>query len=177
MSDWHTLQAMWAGRQMRFVPAEVAEPLPPPRYVVVLVADGAGRYLLANIRARGYCAPSGHIEPAESPEAAARREAYEETGAVLAELHWLGTYVLSPCSSSVPEPCSAPLFLARAERIDPIKGESESQGIYWATLEELPTLYYDWSPLLKAVFEYAEQRRQALWQRQNAGENAPAAVD
>ncbi|MCS7273515.1 MAG: NUDIX hydrolase [Fimbriimonadales bacterium] len=162
MSQWRTLQAQWAGRWMRFVPADSDEPLPPPRYVVVLISDEAGRYLLANIQARGYCAPSGHIEPGESPEAAARREAYEETGAVLAQLHILGAYVLSPCSPDEPEPCSAPVYLARAERIDPLGAESESRGIQWATLEELPALYYDWSPLLEAVFAYAEQRRRAL---------------
>lgn len=165
MTEWETLTAVWAGRRMRFVPCTQANALPDPRYVVVLISDGAGRYLLANIRHRGYCAPSGRIEPGESAEAAARREAYEESGAVVERLYWLGSYELTPCSEQEPAPCSAPVFLAYAQRIDPLGAGSESQGVRWATLAELPRIYYDWSPLMEAVFRYAEERRQALWER------------
>lgn len=169
MTGWEALTAVWAGRQMRFVPASSPDALPPPRYVVVLISDGAGRYLLADIRHRGYCAPSGRIEAGESPEAAAVREAYEESGAVLESLHWLGSYVLTPCSEREPSPCSAPVFLARLQHRDPLRADTESQGVRWAELAELPQIYYDWSPLIEAVFRYAEERRQALWERQDAG--------
>ncbi|MCX7924610.1 MAG: NUDIX hydrolase [Fimbriimonadales bacterium] len=169
MTDWDALTAVWAGRRMRFVPAERMIELPTPRYVVVLISDGAGRYLLAHIRERGYCAPSGRIEAGETPRAAARREAYEESGAVLNELTQVGSYLLVPCSEREPSPCSAPVFLARAARIEPLHADSESQGVRWASLDELPAFYYDWSPLIEAVFRYAEERRQALWERQDEG--------
>ncbi|MCX7993945.1 MAG: NUDIX hydrolase [Fimbriimonadales bacterium] len=169
MISWNTLESVWAGRRMRFLPAEDATVLLPPCYVVVLITDGAGRYLLANIRGRGYCAPSGRIEPCETPEAAAVREAYEESGAVVEQLHWLGTYLLEPCSEREPSPCSAPVFLTLAVRLDALQAESESQGVRWATPDELPAIYYDWSPLIEAVFNYAEERRQALWERQGEG--------
>jgi 8-oxo-dGTP diphosphatase len=154
---------------MRFVPAECALNLPPSRYVVVLITDGAGRYLLADIRGRGYCAPSGRIESKETPDAAAHREAREESGAILSALHYLGSYLLEPCSEKEPSPCSAPVFLARAEQIEPLHAHSESQGIRWATIAELPAIYYDWSPLIEAVFRYAEERRKTLWERQGEG--------
>lgn len=166
MTDWNALEAIWAGRRMRFLPAGSGDALQPPHYVVVLISDGAGRYLLANIRERGYCAPSGRIEPDETPEAAAVREAYEESGAVLAQLHPLGDYLLEPCSEDEQSPCRAPVFFAQAERIDALHANSESQGVRWATLEELPQIYYDWSPLIEAVFRYAEERRKSLWERQ-----------
>ncbi|MCS6919318.1 MAG: NUDIX hydrolase [Fimbriimonadales bacterium] len=165
MTDWDALTAIWAGRWMRFAPAGSGTELPAPCYVVVLISDGAGRYLLANIRERGYCAPSGRIEAGETPEAAARREAYEEAGAILSEIQPLGAYLLSPCSAQEPSPCSAPVYLARAERIEPLHADSESQGVRWATLEELPAIYYDWSPLIEAVFRYAEEWRQAAGER------------
>ena len=165
MTDWDALTAVWAGRRMRFVPAAQATELPPPRYVVVLISDGAGRYLLANIRERGYCAPSGRIEAGETPDAAARREAYEEAGAILSQVEPIGAYLLSPCSAQEPAPCSAPVFLAQAERIEPLRADSESQGVRWAALSELPALYYDWSPLIEAVFRYAEEWRQAARER------------
>lgn len=150
---------------MRFVPDETLPTTPPPSYVVVLISDGMGRYLLAHIRGRGYCVPSGRIEPGEAPAAAARREAYEESGAVLNHLHLLGHYLLEPCSVAEPKPCSAPVFLAQAARLEPLSPDSESQGVRWAHLQEMPALYYDWSPLIEAVFRYAEERRQALWER------------
>ncbi|MFN7018204.1 MAG: NUDIX domain-containing protein [Fimbriimonadales bacterium] len=165
MTDWDTLTAVWAGRRMRFVPAEQAMEFPAPRYVVVLISDGAGRYLLANIRGRGYCAPSGRIEAGETPEAAARREAYEEAGAILGQMEQMGMYLLSPCSAEQATPCSAPVFLALAECIEPLRTDSESLGVLWASLSELPALYYDWSPLIEAVFRYAEERRQVAGQR------------
>ncbi len=157
MSEWNRLQAEWAGRQMQFVPSDRL-PEAPARYVVVLIADGRGRFLLANIAGRGYCAPSGHVEPGESPEDAARREAFEETGAIVGTLELLGYYRLQPCSASERDECVAPVFLTRAVRIEPLPGGSESDGIRWATLTEMPTLYYQWSPLLKAVFRYASER-------------------
>jgi 8-oxo-dGTP diphosphatase len=165
LTDWVTLTAVWAGRQMRFVPDETPINAPRPCYVVVLISDGAGRYLLAHIRERGYCAPSGRIEPGETPEAAAYREAYEESGAVVSRMHLLGHYLIEPCSTAEPEPCSAPVFLAQAARLEPLRPDSESQGVLWARLEEMPALYHDWSPLIEAVFRYAEERREALWER------------
>lgn len=56
---------------------------------LVLAFDG-DRLLQTNLAARGWDIVGGHIEPGESPEEAARREAYEEAGARLGELHLLG---------------------------------------------------------------------------------------
>ena len=165
--EWEGLQAVWAGRRMRFEPAE-GRTFPthlPARYVVVLISDKSGRYLLAHIRGRGYCAPSGRIEASETPEQAARREAYEETGASLKTLHLLGWYWLEPCSAQEPAPCLAPVYWTQGERLEPIPASQESVGRRWVSLHELPTLYYDWSPLIEAVFRYADLTRQTLTQR------------
>jgi len=165
--DWEHLQAEWAGRQMQFVP----DSLPAEaelRYVVVLIGDGQGRFLLAHIDGRGYCAPSGHIEPSETAEQAARREAYEETGAVINALELIGFYRLLPCSLDESGECIAPVFLAQIDRLEPVPNGSESRGVRWATLEEMPQLYCQWSPLLEAVFRYASARiEQARDERQD----------
>jgi 8-oxo-dGTP diphosphatase len=66
--------------------------LPPGELIataLVLAFDG-DRLLQTHLAARGWDIVGGHIEPGESPEQAARREAYEEAGARLRELHVLG---------------------------------------------------------------------------------------
>ncbi len=44
-------------------------------------------WLLTNHKTRGFEFPGGKVEQGESLEEAARREVYEETGAILGELH------------------------------------------------------------------------------------------
>lgn len=66
--------------------------LPPGEMIstaLVLAFDG-DCLLQTRLAARGWDIVGGHIEPGESPEEAARREAYEEAGARLRELHMLG---------------------------------------------------------------------------------------
>lgn len=69
------------------------------RLAVVLLVDGAGRLLLqlrdanAPVSPNQWGLPGGHIEPGEDPEAAARREVWEETGLRLTDplaLFWHG---------------------------------------------------------------------------------------
>jgi 8-oxo-dGTP diphosphatase len=65
----------------------------PPRELIataLVLAFDRDRLLQTRLAARGWDIVGGHIEPGESPEDAARREAYEEAGARLGELHLLG---------------------------------------------------------------------------------------
>lgn len=66
--------------------------LPPGEMIAtaLVLAFDRDRLLQTNLTARGWDIVGGHIEPGESPEEAARREAYEEAGARLRELHLLG---------------------------------------------------------------------------------------
>nr|WP_155837238.1 NUDIX domain-containing protein [Aneurinibacillus terranovensis] len=52
--------------------------------------------VLTRHRRRGWEVPGGKVEPGETPEAAARREMYEETGIKLKNLKWIGQYTISP---------------------------------------------------------------------------------
>jgi 8-oxo-dGTP pyrophosphatase MutT (NUDIX family) len=65
----------------------------PPRELTataLVVAFDRDQLLQTRLAARGWDIVGGHLEPGESPEDAARREAYEEAGARLGELHLLG---------------------------------------------------------------------------------------
>ena len=66
--------------------------LPPAERIAtaLVLAFDRDRLLQTHLAARGWDVVGGHIEPGESPEEAARREAYEEAGARLGELHVLG---------------------------------------------------------------------------------------
>ncbi len=65
-----------------------------PRHVFV-VCRYNGRWLLTQHKERGWEFPGGKAEPGESIEEAARREVYEETGAVLKSLEYIGEYEVS----------------------------------------------------------------------------------
>ena len=94
-----------------------------PRFVVVL-SHQEGKILLSRHRQRQtWETQGGHIEPGESPEAAARRELWEETGAVRYHLEYL-------CAYSVEG--------------DPIDGVDKNYGVLYTatieTFEELPPM-------------------------------------
>ncbi|MCP5095235.1 MAG: NUDIX domain-containing protein [Chloroflexi bacterium] len=63
--------------------------LPPTNLITAalgLIFD-ENRFLMTQLNARGWDIPGGHIEPGESPEAAVRREVYEETAVYIKDLH------------------------------------------------------------------------------------------
>lgn len=62
-------------------------------FVVIVVYDRDGRLVLCRHRERStWETPGGHIEPGESPAAAAARELFEETGIVSSELTPVADY-------------------------------------------------------------------------------------
>ncbi|QBD79057.1 NUDIX domain-containing protein [Ktedonosporobacter rubrisoli] len=109
--------------------------LPPTELIataLVLAFDG-DRLLQTNLVVRGWDIVGGHIEPGESPEEAARREAYEEAGAKLKELHLLGYQRLrlfgpQPPSYRYPYPDSYQVFYwAQIEALDEFRPTEETQ--------------------------------------------------
>lgn len=57
-----------------------------------MICELDGKWLLTNHKVRGLEFPGGKCEKGETLEEAARREVYEETGAVLGDLNWIGEY-------------------------------------------------------------------------------------
>lgn len=76
--------------QCRIAPAGTLLPL---KYVVICTAC-QGKWLLSRHRARDtWETQGGHIEPGESPLAAARRELWEESGESPAQLYYVCDYL------------------------------------------------------------------------------------
>jgi len=67
---------------------------------VIVICYKEGQWLLTKHKKRGLEFPGGKSEAGESIEAAAKREVYEETGALIKELHWVAQYeVFAPNKS------------------------------------------------------------------------------
>src|SRR5437867_11822394 len=82
----------------RWATFEPCESLPEDTNVkaVVVFAWYEGGFVLANIIGRGWCTPSGRVEPGETLLQTATRETLEETGAEIADIQMIGRYTFTP---------------------------------------------------------------------------------
>ncbi len=152
-------------------------------WAVLTIVFYGDKVVLADIRGRGLCIPSGKIEAGETIDEASQREAYEETGARLDSERraLIGCYRLvtrGASNDSLPlaggglgrgtDPAAGrvrfcPVFVAEALGFEAIPEGSESQGVQLAPIEDVAELYFIWDDLMAAVFAYAEERRQSLF--------------
>ncbi len=136
---------------MTFQPAPFRAPL---RAFAALVFPWQGeKVLVCNIEGRGWCIPSGRVEPNENSADAARREALEEGGIVLGDLDYLGCYQITERSEIRWADC----YVADIAEMAEITVPEESKGRQFVTLDELPELYHQWSPLMKMIFEHSHE--------------------
>ena len=140
------------GRQnLEFFPAPFRAPL---RAFAALVFPWCeDQVLICNIQDRGWCIPSGRVEPEESSIEAAVREAREEAGAILQDVIYLGCYRITERG----EVRWADVYAARVKELVDSPAEFESMGRQILPLDELPETYHLWNPLTEAVFKYSEQ--------------------
>ena len=127
------------------------------RYVVVL-SRYRGQFLLSRHQARStWETQGGHIEPGETPLEAARRELYEESGAVQFRIapafdYWAGEEPNGSGSGGV-------VFAAE---IDELGALPASEMAKTACFDALPScLTYPW--ITPVLFSYAEKTK--AWER------------
>lgn len=153
----------WKNETATFVPCrtEGDEPTGFPRPAALVFPFYGDRVVLADIETRGWCIPSGHLEPRESAEDAVRRESVEEAGATLGKVAYLGYFVLTDRVTGVVR--HAPTFIASVSSIGQIPDGTESRGAQLANVEDVAALYFAWDALLAAVFALAyEQKAERL---------------
>jgi len=123
-----------------------------PPFAVVVFAIHADGFLVADIPDRGWCVPSGRLEPGETPTETAIRETYEEVGALLLNPRRIGTYTFTAASGAKSR---VPAFIGWVGDYGPLPAGSESRGVRIFTREELPHNYWLWDALMASVFDYA----------------------
>ena len=106
--------------------------LQPMKYVVVCTAC-QGRWLLSRHRARDtWETQGGHIEPGETPPAAARRELYEESGETPARLYYVCDYLGYTESASA----NGAVFLALCDAPAALPDSEMAETALFAALPE-----------------------------------------
>lgn len=140
------------GRQtLRFHAAPYRPPL--RAFAVLVFAWSEGKVLVCDIAGRGWCVPSGRVEPDEDSLQAVRRESLEEGGAVLSAAQYFGCYEMRDRR----EVRWADCYAANVERLTEIGLQEESRGRKFVTLDELPETYHIWNELTRLVFERSRE--------------------
>jgi len=127
-----------------------------------VLAFKGNELLLTNLNDRGWDIPGGHIEKGEIPEEAARRELYEETGASVDNLNYLGFEVIKlfgekPEGYKYPFPNSYMIFYcARITSLDKYAKNDESAGRAFFNLNQ--ALKISWIQDNLAMYEEALRR-------------------
>ena len=119
-------------------------PEPPTLAAAVVIFDDRGRVLLVrqSYGARLWGIPGGAMEPGESPQAAAVREALEETGLVVELDHLVGVYTLKP------EPIGLRFIFRARIRGGELNSQptAEISEIGWCPVGELPSPMTETAP-------------------------------
>ncbi len=151
MSHRRFPEGVYGRQRLRFFPAPFRAPL--RSFAALVFAWYEGKVLLCDIDGRGWCIPSGKVEPDETSVEAVRREAIEEAGAVLSDVQYIGCYHIQERR----EVRWADCFTACVEDLVEIGMKEESHGRKLVSIEDLPTIYHVWTPLTEAVFEHSRE--------------------
>jgi len=139
---------------------------PPGELLYVIVHAYVGELaLLANIAGRGFCTPSGHIDPGETPLDAALRETYEETGGHVdtARCKLIGYHCfISRSGIAAGSARYAAAFVAEVDHMGAIPAGSESRGIVTIPFDDIADQYFLWDELMASVFAFADAERVRL---------------
>ncbi|MBN8452760.1 NUDIX domain-containing protein [Accumulibacter sp.] len=140
------------GRQtLEFFPSPHKAPL--RAFISLVFCWQQDQVLLCDIEDRGWCIPSGRVEPGETSCQAARREALEEGGVLLEQPIYIGCYRMSDKNAVR----WADVFTARVEKLVEITCTEESHGRKLICPSKLPQEYHLWNPLVEQIFELSHE--------------------
>ncbi|WP_066063252.1 RNA deprotection pyrophosphohydrolase [Neobacillus soli] len=91
---------------------------------VLVICQSGDEWLLTNHKQRGLEFPGGKVESAETLEEAARREVYEETGAILSDLKYIAAYKVFDNT----QPFVKAVFWGKVKRVETADTYLETNG-------------------------------------------------
>jgi 8-oxo-dGTP diphosphatase len=139
-----------AGRQfLEFYPAPYRAPL--RAFAALVFPWRETEVLICSIIDRGWCIPSGRVEPDETSVQAAKREAQEEAGAILDDVVYIGCYKIRDKG----DVRWADVYTASVADLVDLDPNFESSGRQFVSFDKLPDIYYLWNPLTEAVFNHS----------------------
>ncbi len=138
------------GRQtLRFYPAPFRAPLRAFAGLVFPWRDG--EVLVCDIIGRGWCIPSGRVEPLEESLEAVKREALEEAGAILGDVQYIGCYQIMERNEIRWADC----YAASVKDLVDIQVVEESSGRQFMTIDELALKYHVGNELTELFFRHS----------------------
>ena len=102
----------------------------PAKHVLIL-ANKENQWLVTKHPIRGIEFPGGKVEADETLIEAAKRETYEETGAILTDITWFAEYTVE-----TNPPFRKVVFRASVQNLEKMTDEFETDGYKWMTLCE-----------------------------------------
>ena len=141
----------FGSQNLEFHPAPFRAPL---RAFAALVFPWKNdEVLICDIEDRGWCIPSGRVEPEETSCEAAIREAQEEAGADLKEVHYIGCYRVTQRG----DVRWIDVYAANVSGLNDLDPQFESLDRKFVSLADLPETYHLWNPLIEAVFKHSKK--------------------
>jgi 8-oxo-dGTP diphosphatase len=144
---------MWGRTQATFLEVGTDLPAGTPVKAALVFALSERKFVLADIAGRGWCIPGGRLEAGETPEQAARREVWEEIGATVGPLLFMGHYLMTETDTGAAQ--LVPTYVAAVETLASLPSGTESKGVRTVSLEDLPSCYFTWDALMESVFRLA----------------------
>ena len=123
---------------------------------VVILSRHNGQYLLSRNRSRSsWEMQGGHIEPGETPEAAARRELFEESGALAFEMNPLCDY--QGAEPGIDNYGSGMVFTAEIQELGPLPESEVAETRHFDSFPDELT----YPMITQAIFNYISDRNSA----------------
>ena len=139
----------WGHQTLTFYPAPYKAPV--RAFAALLFPWSDSKILVCDILDRGWCVPSGRVEPTESSLDAALREAQEEAGAEVSDVQYIGCNRIADKSQIRWADC----YVGKVVSMGEISRPEESLGCMLMGMDQMAEMYHLWNDLTEQVVAHS----------------------